>query len=93
VGELTRKGVKLSIMAAVKAVRNGTIIAHSPPAGPEWSLEGVQTLVISAGSLPNDGLWKAIRKEVKEIYSVGECYSPRRLQRSSIDGLMVGLKV
>ena len=93
VGELTRKGVKLSIMTAVKAVRNGTIIAHSPPAGPEWSLEGVQTLVISAGSLPNDGLWKAIRKEVKEVYSAGECYSPRRLQRSSIDGLMVGLKV
>ena len=61
--------------------------------GQTLRLEGVQTLVISAGSLPNDGLWKAIRKEVKEIYSIGECYSPRRLQRSSIDGLMVGLKV
>jgi 2,4-dienoyl-CoA reductase-like NADH-dependent reductase (Old Yellow Enzyme family)/thioredoxin reductase len=93
VGELTRKGVTLSIMTAVKAIRNGAIIVHSPPAGPERTLEGVTDLVISAGSLPNDALWKAIRKEVKEIYNVGESFSPRRLQRSSTDGLWAGLKV
>jgi len=90
---LTRKNVKLSIMTGVKAIRNGVIIAHSPPSGPEWPLEGVQTLVISAGSRPNDTLWKSIRKQVKEIYNIGESYAPRRLTRSALDGLLTGLKV
>ena len=49
-----------------------------------------KVMVIVGGSLPNNGLWKAIRKEV---YRIGECYSPRRLMRSTMDGLMVGLKV
>ncbi len=93
VGELTRKGVTLSIMTAVKAIRNGVIIAHNPPIGPERALDGVTDLVISAGSLPNDTLWKTIRKEVKEIYNVGESFSPRRLQRSSTDGFLAALKV
>ena len=56
-------------------------------------MEGVEDLVISAGSRANDALWRALRKEVKEMYVVGECWSPRLLFRSSLDGLRVGLRV
>jgi len=90
---LTRKNVKLSIMTAVKAIRDGVIIAFSPPNGPERPLEGVQTLVIAAGSRPNDALWKALQGQVKEIFSAGESVSPRRLLGSSLDGLRVGLQI
>ena len=90
---LARKDVKLSIMTAVKAVREGVIYAFSPPNGPERPLEGVETLVISAGSRSNDALWKALRGQVKEIYNIGESVSPRRLLASSLDGLKIGLRV
>ena len=90
---LLRKNVKLSIMTAVKAIRNGVIIAHYPPDGPEWPLEGVRTLVIAAGSRANDALLKALKGQVKEVYAAGQCVAPRRLLHSALEGLQVGLQV
>ncbi len=90
---LARKDVNLSIMTAVKAVRDGVIYAYSPPHGPERALEGVRTLVISAGSRADDALWKVLRGQVKEIHNAGESMSPRRLLASGLDGLKAGLAV
>jgi 2,4-dienoyl-CoA reductase-like NADH-dependent reductase (Old Yellow Enzyme family)/thioredoxin reductase len=93
INRLLKKKVKMSIMTAVKAVRDGVVIAHNPPDGPEWPLEGVRTLVIAAGSRADDALWKAVRGQVSEVYQIGECHSPRRLHRSTLDGLQTGLRV
>jgi 2,4-dienoyl-CoA reductase-like NADH-dependent reductase (Old Yellow Enzyme family)/thioredoxin reductase len=92
---LLDKGVKITVLTGVQAIRNGAIIARNfPPFGQrEWPVEDVKDLVISAGSRANDALWRALRKEVKEMYVVGECWSPRLLFRSSLDGLKAGLKV
>ena len=90
---LARKNVRLSIMTGVKAVRDGAIIAFNPFSLREWPIEGVDTLVISAGSRADDALWKALRGQVKEIYGAGECVAPRKLLDSALDGLRIGLAV
>jgi hypothetical protein len=90
---LLTKDVKLSTMSMVKAVRDGKIIAANPISGREWTLDGVSTLVISVGSRTNDALWKAIQGTVKEVYGVGDCVSPRRIQDATLDGLRIGLQV
>jgi len=56
-------------------------------------LEGVQALVISTGSRANDVLWKALRGQVKEIYSIGDCMAPHRLLAASLESLQIGLRV
>ncbi len=48
---------------------------------------------LPAGSRADDSLWRALRKEVKEMYIVGECFSPRLLYRSSLEGMKAGLAV
>lgn len=90
---LARRNVKLSIMTGLKAVENGAVIAFNPFSGQEWRIEGVDTVVISAGSRANDALWKALRGQVKEIYGAGECVAPRKLLDSTLDGLRAGLAV
>jgi NADPH-dependent 2,4-dienoyl-CoA reductase/sulfur reductase-like enzyme len=90
---LARKNVKLSIMTGVKAVRDGAIIAFNPFSMREWPIEGVDTLVVSAGSRANDALWKALRGQVKEVHGAGECVAPRKLLDSTLDGLRTGLAV
>ncbi len=90
---LARKNVKLTIMTGVKAVRDGTVIAFNPFSLAEWPIEGVEALVVSGGSRANDGLWKALRGQVKEIHGAGECVAPRKLLDSTLDGLRAGLAV
>ncbi len=90
---LVTKEVKLSTMAMVKAVRDGGVVVANPMSGREWIVDGVGTLVISVGSRTNDDLWKAIQGTVKEVYGVGDCVSPRRIQDATLDGLRIGLQV
>ncbi|MEE8370399.1 MAG: FAD-dependent oxidoreductase, partial [Dehalococcoidia bacterium] len=90
---LAGNNVKLSIMTGIKAVRDGAIIAFDPLSGRQWTLEGVRTLVISAGSLANDTLSKALRSQVKEVHIVGDCALPRRVLDATTDGLRAGLRV
>ena len=90
---LAGNNVKLNIMTGVKAVRDGAVIAFDPLSNRQWQLEGVRTLVISAGSLANDTLSKALRGQVKEIHIVGDSALPRRVLDATTDGLRAGLRV
>jgi 2,4-dienoyl-CoA reductase-like NADH-dependent reductase (Old Yellow Enzyme family) len=42
------------------------------------SREGIDTIVVSRGSKANDGLYKALKGKVKELYVIGQALAPRR---------------
>ncbi len=92
---LTDRGVKISILTGIKAVRNGQIIANNfPPFGSkEWPVEGVTDLVISAGSEANDDLWRSLEGKGKEVIPVGEAQAPRLLFRSALEGFLAGHRI
>jgi NADPH-dependent 2,4-dienoyl-CoA reductase/sulfur reductase-like enzyme len=56
IGRLLRKHVKRTVMTAINAIRDGVVFAFTPPHGPEWPLERVDTLVLAAASRSNDTL-------------------------------------
>jgi len=58
--------------------------------GVERRIEGVDTVVFAAIGQADDTLYRTLKGEVKEIYAVGQCLSPRLLQDSIWDGTCVG---
>jgi pyruvate/2-oxoglutarate dehydrogenase complex dihydrolipoamide dehydrogenase (E3) component len=44
------------------------------------------TIVVSAGSKPNNGLIKALKGKAPEIYLAGDCLEPRSLLEAVADG-------
>jgi hypothetical protein len=87
------KGVVISILSVVRSFENNTVVAFNPFSMRERRIEGVDTLVLATGSMANDGLWKALHGQVKEIYGAGECVAPRKMLESTLDGLRVGLQL
>jgi 2,4-dienoyl-CoA reductase (NADPH2) len=87
------KGVTISILSVVRSFENNTVVTFNPFSMQERRIEGVDTLVLATGSKANDGLWKALQGQVKEIYGAGQCVAPRKMLESTLDGLRVGLQV
>ena len=57
----------------------------------EWmTFTDNDTVVYAQGSQVNDGLYKALRGKVKELYRVGDCVAPRRLDMAILEGDRAG---
>jgi 2,4-dienoyl-CoA reductase-like NADH-dependent reductase (Old Yellow Enzyme family)/thioredoxin reductase len=81
------------ILTQTKAVRfdQGVLVVE----GPEGSkrLDGFDTVVVSAGSRPNNGMVDAVKKTVGEVYIIGDAAQPRELMHAVFEGEEIGLRV
>jgi len=89
-GRLLGKGVVITPLSRVKEIEEHAVTTVNPLAGVERRIEGVDTVVFAAIGEADDSLYRALKGEVKEIYTVGQCHSPRKLQDSICDGARVG---
>lgn len=51
------------------------------------------TVVLAVGSRANEQLWEKFRGHIDEVYSVGDCRSPRTALEAIREGFEVGLKI
>ena len=89
-GRLLGKGVIITPLSRLKEIEEHAVTTVNPLAGVERRIEGVDTVVFAAIGEADDALYRALKGEVKEIYTVGQCHSPRKLQDSIWDGARVG---
>jgi hypothetical protein len=71
-------------------VREDTVVAANSLTRQERTIEGVDSVVVALGSMPNDALYKALKGKVRELYVVGQALAPRKMLESTLDGLRVG---
>jgi len=90
---LQKAGVEVTLGTRLEAIDGSTVTVVGPPLGTSRQIENIDTVVIALGSESNDGLYKQIRGQVKEIHLVGESLLPRKLEHHTLDGLQAGLKV
>ena len=77
------RGLKKTTDAIVKAIEGDCVtisMTHSPDEA--WTVDGVDTVVLACGGIPNDGLYKALKGKVKALHLVGDCEAPLRLERA-----------
>ncbi len=90
---LLQKGVTLTTDVSVdeiqgKIVKARDIYTHEPIV-----FEDYDTVILDAGSVVNDRLYRELKDRVKEIYRAGDCVTPRGIDMAIFEGRRVGEKL
>jgi 2,4-dienoyl-CoA reductase-like NADH-dependent reductase (Old Yellow Enzyme family)/thioredoxin reductase len=87
---LCSKEVTFTPLTGVKRIEGSKLVTYNVLTHMEKEIEGVDTVVFCTHGKPNDGLYRALKGKVKELYQIGQCVSPRELLDSVHDGAFVG---
>jgi NADPH-dependent 2,4-dienoyl-CoA reductase/sulfur reductase-like enzyme len=92
-GRLLKKGVVITPLTAVKAIKSHGITTENVLTKQESGLEGVDMVVVAYGGQADDALYRAVKGQVDEVDLVGDAWAPRRLIDAIQDGARVGRRV
>ena len=86
---LYTRGVVLTPGTELRAVEGSTVVVANVYSGAERRIEAVDTVVMAAGSRSTDGLYRALKGQVSELYAVGDCVAPRGVHQAILDATRV----
>jgi mycofactocin system FadH/OYE family oxidoreductase 2 len=83
---LAQKGVTFTPDFAVTEIQ-GTTVKGLNYYNNEWhTFEGFHTVVYAMGSVADDALYKSLKEKVKELYRIGDCLAPRKIDMAILEG-------
>jgi N,N-dimethylglycine/sarcosine dehydrogenase len=82
-------GVVLTPGTELRAVEGSAVIVANVHSGAARRIEGVDTVVLAAGSRSTDSLYRALKGQVAELYAVGDCVAPRGVHQAILDATRV----
>ena len=83
---LYTKGVVLTPGTELRAVEGSAVIVRNVYSSAERRIEGVDTVVMAAGSRSTDALYRALKGQVPALYAAGDCVAPRGVHQAILDG-------
>jgi mycofactocin system FadH/OYE family oxidoreductase 2 len=87
---LAQKGVTFTPDFAVTEIQ-GTAVKGLNYYNNEWhTFEGYDSVVYAMGGSAEDTLYKALKGKVKELYRIGDCAAPRKIDMAILEGDRVG---
>jgi thioredoxin reductase len=70
---------------------NGPVVAvYDSNTGKRYTIGEVDAVVLSMGQVPVNALYYELKDQVAEIYRVGDCVTPRRVEHAHFEGHKVG---
>jgi 2,4-dienoyl-CoA reductase-like NADH-dependent reductase (Old Yellow Enzyme family)/thioredoxin reductase len=78
-GRLAERRVRIRTMEAVTAIAPGTLHVRNVYGGPEFALEGFDSVALACGGVPDADLHLALKGRVPELHVLGDAYAPRRI--------------
>jgi hypothetical protein len=72
-------GVEFVPMARVLAIDVGTLSLSSTYGSRHWTLDGFDSVVLVTGSIPDDALYRAVKRLRGDVYLLGDAFAPRRM--------------
>ena len=87
---LAGKGVTFTTDIAVLEIHGLVVKAIQVYSGEMIEYDGYDTIVLVAGSVPEDQLYFDLKGKVKELYRIGDCVAPRKTDMAIMDGNRVG---
>jgi 2,4-dienoyl-CoA reductase-like NADH-dependent reductase (Old Yellow Enzyme family)/NADPH-dependent 2,4-dienoyl-CoA reductase/sulfur reductase-like enzyme len=88
---LKQKGVVLTTRTRIESIKGRIVIASK--GGNPYTIENVDTVVLSLGSSSNDMLMRSLGGLGKKVHAVGQCRQVGGLFESISDGLKIGLEI
>lgn len=83
-------GARLTPNTMVKAIGKGWVLTVNLFSSEERLIENVDTVVLATGCRANDELYRVLKGEMSEVYAIGDCAAPRRVENAIYEGHMVG---
>jgi mycofactocin system FadH/OYE family oxidoreductase 2 len=87
---LLKKGVTFTPDIAVLEIQGTTIKGLNVYSNALIDFEGYDTVVLVAGNRVEDSLYFALKGRVKELYRIGDCVAPRKMDMAILEGHRVG---
>jgi len=87
---LIRKGVTFTPDIAVLEIQGTTVKGLNVYSNALIDFEGYDTVVLAAGNRAEDSLYFALKGKVKELYRIGDCVAPRKIDMAILEGHRVG---
>lgn len=83
------KGVVLTPFAGVKEILRGKVTLYNVYTKAERNVS-VDTVVVATGGVAVNQLYSALKGKVKELYAVGDCIAPRKMNNAIYEGYHLG---
>ncbi len=87
---LFENGVTLTPHTDIKEIVDHSVVTFNVYSRKEKKIEGVDTVVFACGNRSNDKLHLVLRDKVKELYVVGDCVAPRRIEQVIYEANHIG---
>jgi 2,4-dienoyl-CoA reductase-like NADH-dependent reductase (Old Yellow Enzyme family) len=87
---LQGKDVTFHQFTTLVAIRAGSVRAREGQTGREFDVDGVDAVVLSLGNVAANALYYALRDTAPELYRIGDCMAPRRIEHAHFEGHRVG---
>jgi 2,4-dienoyl-CoA reductase-like NADH-dependent reductase (Old Yellow Enzyme family)/thioredoxin reductase len=88
---LVEKGVILMPKVKYEEITQAGLMISS--GGSHKTLLRADTIILAAGSNPNNDLFKTLKGQVPECYAIGDCVKPRHILEAVEEGMDVALKI
>jgi hypothetical protein len=80
------KGAKLTPNHFLASLGPQSAIIMNNYTGQARQLESLALAVMATPQIANDGLYQQLQGKVKQLYRVGDCVAPRRVEHAILDG-------
>jgi 2,4-dienoyl-CoA reductase-like NADH-dependent reductase (Old Yellow Enzyme family) len=78
-GRLAERRVRFRTMEAVTAIEPGALRVRNVYGGPEFTVEGFDSVALACGGVSESTLHGALQGRVPELHVLGDAYAPRRI--------------
>ncbi len=90
-GRLSEKGVTLLPEIKYNEVTSEGLVVTTRE-GEKKTIEA-DTIVLAAGSIPDQKLYQDIKDRVAEVHCIGDCVAPRKIREAITEGYRIGLEI
>jgi hypothetical protein len=89
-GRLLSKGLEYRLNSWATGIEDDRVSVVNLYTGAADTLEGVDTVVLATGLKANDELYFALKGMVENLYRIGDCLAPRKLDHAIYEGELAG---
>lgn len=86
----SKRGVVFSPMERITELSDGRVTAVNNFSQKERYIKDIDTIIYNVGRRAEDFLFRSLKKDIPEVYCIGDAYAPRWVDRAIRDGELVG---
>jgi mycofactocin system FadH/OYE family oxidoreductase 2 len=87
---LLQKGVTFTPDFAVMEIKELGVNGFNVYSNQWHTFTGYDSIVLAMGNRVEDGLYRALKGKVRELYRIGDCVAPRKIDMAILEGEKVG---